>query len=211
MGQIVLVRHGQASFGTDDYDRLSAAGVAQSERLGEFGVCGDSTPATLSHGTMRRQADTAAGIVRAAGWPVTATADPRWNEYDHLSLASSSNQTELPTDPRQFQALLEDQLRAWIGGEADGAESYAEFSDRVRTAFEETVNAHEGLSVVVSSGGVISWLVNHVLGGGPEQWILLNRVCVNTGVTRFLVGRSGVSLLSFNDHAHLPREMVSYR
>ena len=36
MGTLYLVRHGQASFGTDDYDLLSELGVRQCERLGEW-------------------------------------------------------------------------------------------------------------------------------------------------------------------------------
>ena len=59
-----------------------------------------------------------------------------------------------------------------------------------------------GPTVVTSSAGVISWVVTSLLGGGVEQWIRLNRVCVNAAVTRVVRGRSGVSLVSFNEHGH---------
>ena len=36
MGTLYLVRHGQASFGADDYDQLSELGHKQSVRLGEY-------------------------------------------------------------------------------------------------------------------------------------------------------------------------------
>ena len=36
MSVLTLVRHGQASFFADDYDRLSAAGEQQSRLLGQF-------------------------------------------------------------------------------------------------------------------------------------------------------------------------------
>ena len=36
MGTLYLVRHGQASFGADDYDVLSPAGHEQAVRLGEY-------------------------------------------------------------------------------------------------------------------------------------------------------------------------------
>ncbi|MCO8647501.1 histidine phosphatase family protein, partial [Burkholderia multivorans] len=36
MAELFLVRHGQASFGTDDYDRLSDVGVQQGVWLGEY-------------------------------------------------------------------------------------------------------------------------------------------------------------------------------
>ena len=34
MGAIYLVRHGQAAFGTDDYDRLTEIGYTQAHLLG---------------------------------------------------------------------------------------------------------------------------------------------------------------------------------
>ncbi len=34
MGQIYLVRHGQASFGSADYDQLSTLGAEQAQMLG---------------------------------------------------------------------------------------------------------------------------------------------------------------------------------
>ncbi|EPM78754.1 hypothetical protein A249_34210, partial [Pseudomonas syringae pv. actinidiae ICMP 18804] len=34
MGSIYLIRHGQASFGADDYDVLSPVGIRQSRVLG---------------------------------------------------------------------------------------------------------------------------------------------------------------------------------
>ena len=36
MANLFLVRHGQASFGADDYDRLSPTGHEQSRLLGEY-------------------------------------------------------------------------------------------------------------------------------------------------------------------------------
>src|SRR5437868_11884703 len=36
MSQLILVRHGQAAFLSDDYDRLSPIGEIQARRLGDF-------------------------------------------------------------------------------------------------------------------------------------------------------------------------------
>ena len=36
MGTLYLVRHGQASFGEDDYDRLSPLGHRQAQQLGRY-------------------------------------------------------------------------------------------------------------------------------------------------------------------------------
>ena len=62
MGNLYLVRHGQASFGADDYDVLSALGMQQAQRLGEyFKTKGISFDAALT-GTLRRQISTFEGI-----------------------------------------------------------------------------------------------------------------------------------------------------
>ena len=44
MGQLLLVRHGQASFGADDYDVLSPTGWEQGRRLGaHLAAAGESS------------------------------------------------------------------------------------------------------------------------------------------------------------------------
>ena len=58
MGTLYLVRHGQASFGAADDDHLSAMGMRQSVRLGEYfaleGVCFEA----VITGTLRRHTQT---------------------------------------------------------------------------------------------------------------------------------------------------------
>ena len=55
MGTLYLVRHGQASFGADNYDQLSALGQRQCQRLGEyFGAKGRRFSAAIT-GTLARQ------------------------------------------------------------------------------------------------------------------------------------------------------------
>ena len=67
MGTLYLVRHGQASFGADNYDELSALGHRQSVRLGEYfkykGIVFDATMT----GTLQRQIQTFADICEGMG------------------------------------------------------------------------------------------------------------------------------------------------
>ena len=75
MGNIYLVRHGQASFGAENYDQLSTLGQQQSQRLGEyFTDKGIQFEAALT-GTLQRQIQTHAAI--CAGAQVTLPA-LRW-------------------------------------------------------------------------------------------------------------------------------------
>jgi broad specificity phosphatase PhoE len=61
MGVVLLVRHGQASFGTDDYDVLSETGWEQARLLGAWLAGRGVTPDVVVRGGMRRHRETAEG------------------------------------------------------------------------------------------------------------------------------------------------------
>ena len=82
MGAIHLVRHGQASFGTGDYDRLSELGHEQARLAGQDMAARGLRPDVVIHGGMRRQRETAEGLLAGAGWDCPVEVDPRWAEYD---------------------------------------------------------------------------------------------------------------------------------
>ena len=62
MGAIYVVRHAQASFGTEDYDRLSQTGFAQARLLGAYFALRNIRFDAAYTGTLRRHAETAQGI-----------------------------------------------------------------------------------------------------------------------------------------------------
>ena len=72
-----------------------------------------------------------------------------------------------------------------------------------------------GPAIVVTSGGVIAALAAALVvpEGAPigPVWARFNTVIANTSVTRVIVGVSGPRLLTFNEHPHLSRELVTYR
>src|SRR5690606_41408651 len=76
---LLLVRHGQASFGTDDYDVLSSVGEEQARLLGR--ALAGVTPDLVVHGELRRQRETAVIAAEAAGWSAPLRVDPRWDEF----------------------------------------------------------------------------------------------------------------------------------
>ena len=78
MIEIWFIRHGQASFGADDYDRLSPTGIRQSELLGEYLAAAGGRFDRVWSGTMKRQKDTA---VYALGGTLPEL-DPGFNEFD---------------------------------------------------------------------------------------------------------------------------------
>jgi broad specificity phosphatase PhoE len=219
MGMVLLVRHGQASFGADDYDVLSEVGDRQGRVLGEWLAASGLEPGAVLHGAMRRQRDTARGMVEAAGWRVEPGLDEGWNEFDHIGVITRSPDLAADfQDRRAFQRAFEDATARWSGGAFDHEydEAWPDFIGRVRAALGRACD-RDGVTVVVTSGGPIAAACATLVDPDaspaelPRLWNHFNTVTVNSGVTRVLVGSTGRRLLTFNEHAHLPRELVTYR
>jgi broad specificity phosphatase PhoE len=219
MGQILLVRHGQASWDGDDYDILSERGHQQGELLGAALAGRGITPDVVVSGGMRRHRETIENLVVGAGLGrVDVEVDAGWDEYDHLSMLAqvpTEFAGEKPT-PAEFQAWMEQATERWISGGRpdDYHEPFAAFTARVDAALRRTVEATGGgTAVVVTSGGPISWVAASLLGSDAALWSRLNVVCVNSGVTKLVTGRRGVTLVSFNEHTHLEGvpDLLTYR
>jgi broad specificity phosphatase PhoE len=206
-----LIRHGQASFGADDYDVLSPIGAQQSKVVGEELRRRDVRVDKVCSGTLRRHRGTAAGCLPVAGVDLPVVEDPRWNEYDHLELVRHA--VDRPLSTREFQALLEQSLLGWMTGDGTG---WPAFRDGACAALDELFAGlgKGGTVLVFTSGGVISAICTVLLGLPPQGFLALNRTMVNGSLTKLVHGRSGTSLVSWNEHAHFEganRELLSYR
>ncbi len=205
---IVLVRHGQASWGTDDYDVLSPLGEEQAAVVGAE-LC-DLRPDVVVHGSLKRQRQTAQEAMAAAGWDCPVRVDPDWDEVDMDALLEVTPRPfEGDPDARQFQQWYEHATLRWAAAEHEYVESYAEFQQRVKGALEGLVG--ERNAVVFTSGGPIAQVTAALVGGGVTAYVRLAPVVVNTSLTRVLTGRRGLTLLTFNDHGHLSPAQLTYR
>ena len=214
MGNLYLVRHGQASFGADDYDVLSPLGVQQAKRLGEyFKAKGLEFDAALT-GTLRRQVSTFEGICDGMKSPLKALQWPGLNEYDsHAVIAAVQNGAlcgplEKPTTPEQYRhhfRLLKDGLKQWMDGVVSphGMPSYQDFVLGVTRALDHVRQTHTGNVLLVSSGGPISTAVGHILGCSPEATIELNLRIRNSSVTEFAFTPKRHMLVTYNTLPHL--------
>jgi broad specificity phosphatase PhoE len=222
MGAVYLLRHGQASFGTADYDVLSAKGELQAKVLGEELRRRDIAVHAVWSGTLRRQLATAAACLPAAGVEVEVGQDPRWNEYDHLGMVPperlGTSALDVAAAARRFQELLDEALLRWIedDGPAGGSGTWAEFSAGALAAVHEMFDElpRGGGALVFTSAGVISAICARLLFLPPAGFLALNRTMANASITKLVRGRSGVSLVSYNEHAHFEgerRELLSYR
>lgn len=185
MSVIHLVRHGQASFGRSDYDRLSELGEQQARLVGvalaDRGVC----PQILVTGTMRRQSVTGSRLWEAAGWEASVDVDEGWNEYDHDTIVAAHkpayrNPAVMRADlarhrnPRRaFQEMFTAAVERWTSGEYDDdyAETFTQFRDRVTLAFGRVASRLDKgeVGVVVTSGGPMSWVAARLLTASPQQ------------------------------------------
>lgn len=211
MGLLMLVRHGQASWGADDYDVLSPRGLEQAAVTGGHLGSGPA-PDVVVHGAMRRQRDTARALVEAAGWDVPVREDPRWDEMDHEALLAVQPWEGDPrSDRSQFQAWFEAATDRWISGDADVdyAEPWPAFDARVQEALAAL--GPSGSALAVTSGGPIAAVTAALLGGGRTAYARVAPVVVNASVTRVVAGRRGLNLLSLNEHDHLRGELRTYR
>lgn len=212
MGTLYLVRHGQASFGADDYDRLSELGRRQCVRLGEwFRRKGIVFEAALV-GTLRRQIESLQAIDEglAAQPAIEPLSWPGLNEYDSHAVIRSVHPQPLPRaanaeEVRQHFRLLRDGLARWMAGatQPDGMPSYAEFSAGVAGALEHVRTRHGGDVLLVASGGPIATAVGQVLGLAPEATIELNLRIRNSAVTEFVFHPKRHHLLTYNTLPHL--------
>lgn len=210
MSQILLVRHGQASWGSDDYDVLSDLGEKQSRLLGEALAARGIRPDIVVRGSMRRHRQTAERAMEGGGWTAEVVEDPGWNEFDHeqmLALHPHAYDADEAITRAQFQAWFEEATSRWTSGRHDEEydESFGAFGSRVDAALRRTVERldRNQTALVLTSGGPVAWVAASLLDGGAAVWSQLNPVTANSSVTKVVVGRRGRTLVSFNEHTHL--------
>lgn len=210
MGTLYLVRHGQASFGADDYDQLSALGQRQSERLGQYWQARGLRFDAVLTGSLRRHAQTWAGIAEGAGYTHEVQVLYGLDEYDSAAVIAAVHPQALPRPDtpelyRQHFRLLRDGLRQWMNGVVSprGMPSYDDFLAGVTDALEHVRRNYEGNVLIVSSGGPISSAVGQVLGASADATIELNMRIRNSAVTEFTYNPKRHSLLSYNTLPHL--------
>ena len=211
MGTLYLVRHGQASFGADDYDQLSPLGLQQAQRLGAHWLAQGQRFDTVLMGTLRRHAQTLDGIAQGLPGLPAPQVLPSLDEYDSLALirAIHTEPLQKPNTPELYRhhfRLLCDAIAQWIAGviSPQGMPSWEDFSLGVRRVLDQVRRDHADQNVLlVSSGGPISTAVGEVLGTAPEVTIALNMRIRNSAVTEFSVSPKRLMLQTFNTLPHL--------
>jgi len=229
MGRLVLIRHGQASYGQADYDKLSPTGEQQARVLGP--TLAALRLDALFVGPLRRQQQTAAFARETAELPAPTTL-PELAEYPGFEMVTHLLPKLVAEDPA-FAALatkpsgrgpdaleLADRafhriLHAWGRDEwhVEGLERVTEFAARVRRGLETAIAGGRKVGVVTSAGP-IGVAVGLVFGAAEHRMVRTSVVVRNASISE-LVYRSAsfawepeqVSLLTFNSVGHLPPEL----
>ncbi|AKU15296.1 histidine phosphatase family protein [Luteipulveratus mongoliensis] len=224
---VLLVRHGQASFGKSDYDQLSGLGRRQARLLGEDLGRRGWVPDRIVCGSMKRHQQTLAEIAVGAGWEHDLETDADWNELDHEAVIKGYKPAYrhlivLKADmvrtlrPRAaFEEMFEAAMERWSSGEHDEeyAETFTSFRERVDAALDRVLEQQHSRQLVVTSVGCISRVAARLLADGDmTAWKHFAFSGVNTGVSRVVVDRRGPQLLTYNEIGHLDAyDMASQR
>jgi broad specificity phosphatase PhoE len=230
MGQLTLIRHGQARAFEPDSDRLTELGEQQARSLGEYWLRQNVAFDEVYCGSLRRQchtADLVAERFAEAGrpWPARQTL-PGLNEYDahgllnvlvpalaereadfQALLTNFEQHRQSPERNRHFQKMFEAVTTRWLSGELENAEveAWSAFRARVQNAFKHIL-AREGRGrrvAVFTSGGVIGLAVQTALQAPESKALEINWRIRNCSLTEFTFSRSRLSLDTFNTLPHL--------
>jgi broad specificity phosphatase PhoE len=214
MGQLYLVRHGQASFGAADYDQLSPLGREQCVHLGRYWrERGQRFDAVLI-GALRRHRQSFDGIAEGLGGLPEPLLRTGLNEYDPEAIVRAVHAAPLPpaSTPegmRQHFRLLREGLLRWMAGEVqpEGMPTHAAFAAGVMQALDEVRalagNRANARVLIVSSGGPIASAVGQVLEASAAATVELNLHIRNSAVTEFAVNPKRHALVGFNGLPHL--------
>jgi len=229
LSSLLLIRHGQASFGADDYDVLSARGAEQSRALGRH-VASTRIDAVYS-GPRRRHLDTARHLREAAADAGCALPEPvvipELDEFPAIEMLRlwlpklAAEDAELAAAissgnaGRAALVAFDKVTRAWATGalEVGELESFVAFAARVERGLD-AIMSREGRGrqvLVVTSGGPISIAVKGCLALGEESTLKVALALANGSTTEIKWRGGETTLFGYNHIHYLPRELVTYR
>ncbi|MES1944789.1 phosphoglycerate mutase [Salinisphaera sp. PC39] len=233
MTTLVLIRHGQASFGQANYDRLSELGERQAAITGRYlAAMGERFDAKLS-GDMARQRVTGERAREAWEDAPALAIQSGFNEYDADGLFRAylpqmlqenpelaARQRELFQDRKLFQRVFLKIMDKWLAGEPHEAgdfEPWEAFRQRVTDALAAIHRDYDrdARIAVYTSGGPIAVAVAAALGLDGHRTLDLNWRIHNAAITELSSNRRGWALHGFNNVTHLRLEkdptLITYR
>lgn len=224
MTTIYLVRHGQASFGAESYDKLSPNGELQAKLLGQyFDKILKEAPYVVA-GSMQRHQQTAKLALAESFVESEIVTHSAWNEFNHQQVFEQfderfkqphllKQEVSKYESPRAYLAeIFEGAIERWTGGDFhhEYEESWPQFKSRVENALsrlcEELAKTKPRYAVVFTSGGVISVVAGKLLELSINRTFALNWAIANTSMTTLRLVGTEPQLLSLNEHHFIKAE-----
>lgn len=231
MAAIYLIRHGQASFGSADYDKLSDIGSKQSKILGQHWQS-KSMPCRSYSGDLLRHGQTLEHFMESfPNEQIPVILHSGFNEFDHVDILTSYNPEwhnfavmsadikQLKEPNKIFQKEFALALNRWISGDYDHEyqENWPQFKircvralqDIIQKELEKNRQSHPGEAkvskdiLVFTSGGTIAVIIQHILQLNDVQALKINQQFRNTSVTKLLFSKNNLSVDYFNNYSHL--------
>ncbi len=210
MAELYLIRHAQASFGTDDYDKLSDLGHEQSFALGKALVAKGLKPDSWMMGEMRRQQETLEGIRLGMGQNnVKTEIHHGLNEFDFKGLLNAHFKgkpapAEMHTDRKTHFRTLRETILAWQKNEVKNPpETWSAFTERVENAKQFIRSKQAETVIALSSGGAIAQMVSSTLQTPATQQIKLQLQMKNCAISTFIFTTKAFYLNGFNETPHI--------
>jgi broad specificity phosphatase PhoE len=205
MAELYLVRHGQASFGADNYDQLTLLGQQQGQLVGEYFAERNIVFDHVLLGTMNRHRQTVEAIFNGSTAVGTPTEHRGLNEYDFAALFDGlgDEHHELKVlakeSKRDFYKALRQVLLLWMEDRIEGPipETWSEFQQRVADA-RSHIQGLKGRILAVSSGGVMAAMAQQALEAPGEKVISLNLQINNCSFCRYFFNADSFHLATFN-------------
>lgn len=209
MAELILIRHAQASFGADDYDKLSDLGHEQSRELGTALKTLGIQPDAVFIGAQRRHRETWEGINQSLGYSADPGILEGFNEFDFGGLLNARYEGQerpetLHTDRRLHFKTLRQTVLEWQRNEiANPPELFEDFAMRVHSARQRAMAGDAEQVIVVSSGGAIGQTVAEIMAAPADAMIRLQLQIKNCAVTRIISTPRAEHLSTFNETPHI--------
>lgn len=207
MQEILLVRHGQASYGAADYDNLSKLGQQQSFWLGAHLQQLGFVSSLAVDGTLKRHVQTLDQVAKSL--PITAQAsDPAFSEINISAIfaAYRNKYDDLPAfeqNRKLLNAALRMVLTAWFEARINtGDETWQDYITRINQGLERLTNQGDNI-LLITSGGAIAAAVGAALNLDAAAQVAIFTKLHNSSVTKLIRTNSGLELHSLNNVAHL--------
>jgi broad specificity phosphatase PhoE len=239
MSLLYLIRHAQASFLQEKYDKLSSLGEQQASLLAEHWAARRLKFDRVATGPCQRQKHTAQFVGRA--YQASEQAFPELQELEEfdeyqaeavlklalpellatdesiakLQAAFQSSSTE-SEQRKHFQKLFESVIHRWVRAEIapQDVESWQEFKTRVNRGLRKFLKQGQRgeTAAIFTSGGPIAIAMQTSLHFSDASALGVSWMSRNCSWSEFLYGPERFTLSTFNSHPHLEDpQLLTYR